>query len=173
MSDPSPHPPIPPWLAPAVVVMLGLQLALTWMHGSLLHRQHEDLVALREDVQILTETVEEGFWAEGDGELEENFLPIQRDSRRLRLQRVRLIQDSPADEDPAQKELEASRESAKKAVTDAREVQSKLSITENARRAEEKAQMEAAGSRWQLWLMVALGAGLVALVMRLWLRRRD
>jgi len=168
MTDPSPPPRLPSWLAPTVVVMMGLQLLLSWLQGGLIHRQHEDLLGLREDVRYLAEALEQGTWA--DDYEEEGTAPTRgRLQRPLRLQRV---QTQPAEEDPAQKDLQAARASAQKAVEQAREVQSKLSIAENIRKAEEKAKLEEAGSSWQRWLWAALGAGLVALGTRSWLRRR-
>lgn len=171
MTDPSQPPRFPSWLAPAVIVMLGMQLTLSWLQGGLLHRQHEDLLALREDVQILTDTLEQGLWDEGYAE--EGMAPARhRPVRRSRLLRASAIQDATPEEELAQKDLENTRASAKKAVSDAREVRSKLSIEENIRKAEEKAKVESAESTWMRWLWAALGVGLVAMVVRAWLRRR-
>lgn len=162
-------PRIPSWLAPAVVVLLVMQLALLWLQGGLLHRQHQDLVGLREDVQELTDTVEEALFTQED--YEESAAPARHRFRAPRLLRVQ--NPAPADEDPAQKELREAAESAQKAVQQARETQSKLSIEENIRKAEEKAKVEEAESSWQKWMLVALGGGLLAWVVRAWLQRRD
>lgn len=160
-------PRIPSWLAPAVVVLMVMQLALLWLQGGLLHRQHQDLVALREEVQELTDTVSEGLYPEE--EYEESAAPIRHRGTAPRLLRVQ----APADEDPARKELQESAASGQKAVEQVQEVQSKLSIAEAARKAEEKAKLEEAESGWQKWLLVALGAGLLAWVIRAWIQRRD
>lgn len=171
MTDPSQPPRFPSWLAPAVVVMLGMQLTLSWLQGSLLHRQHEDLVALREDVQVLSDTLEQGLWDEGY--VEEGVAPARRrPARSSRLQRASVIQDATPEEEQTQKDLQDANASARKAVSDAREVQSKLSIQENIRKAEEKAKVESAENAWMRWLWVALGVGLVAVAVRAWLRRR-
>lgn len=171
MTDPSQPPRFPSWLAPAIVVMMGMQLTLTWLHGSLLHRQHEDLLALREDVQILSDSLEQGTKEENS--TEEGLAPAHhRQPRRPRIQRVRMIQAAPAEEEQAQKDLQDAKASAQKAVSEAREVQSKLSIAENIRKAEEKAKVESAENAWQRWLWIALGVGLVAVGIRAWLRRR-
>jgi len=57
-------------------------------------------------------------------------------------------------------------------VEQARDAQQKLSIQENARKAEEAAKVRRAQGQGQTWLLVALVAGLLALVIRTWLRRR-
>ena len=88
------------------------------------------------------------------------------------LQRVRMIQEQPTEEEQARKDIQNSNDSAKNAVSKAREVQSQLSIEENIRKADEKAKMDTAESSWQKWLWIALGAGLVGMVIRAWLRRR-
>ena len=75
-------------------------------------------------------------------------------------------------EDALTKELQESRDSGKKAVKDAREAQSKLSISENAKKAEQKKAMEAAQNQWVPYAWMASGAGLLALLIRGWLRRR-
>jgi len=151
--------------------MLGMQLILAWIQGSLLHRQHEDLLALREDVQILADSLEQG--TEEEGSTEDGLAPArQHQGRGPRLQRVRRMQAAPAEEEQAQKDLQDAKASAQKAVNEARAAQSKLSIEENSRKAEEKAKLDAAENAWQKWLWAALGAGLVAVAVRAWLRRR-
>lgn len=162
-------PRIPTWLAPIVVILLVMQLALLWLQGSLLHRQHQDLVGLREDVQELTDTVEEALYTQDD--FEESAAPAR---HRLQVPHLLRVQDpAPADEDPARKELQESAASGQKAVQQAQEARSKLSIEEAARKAEEKAEVDAAESHWQKWMLVALGAGLLAWAVRAWIQRRD
>jgi hypothetical protein len=171
MMDPAQPPRLPSWLAPAVVVMMGVQLALTWLHGSLLYRQHEDLLALREDVQVLADSMEQGT-SQDDAE-EEGLAPARhRQIRRLQVRRVAMLQREPTEEEQAKKDLENTKLSAQKAVSEAREVQAKLSIEENIRKADEKAKVDAAENAWQKWLWAALGAGMLAVVVRAWLRRR-
>lgn len=171
MTDPSQPPRFPSWLAPTVVTLLVMHLGLTWIQGSLLHRQNEELRALREDVQILSDTIEQGLMASDE--------PVDLEPARSRgrvqrhVLRVRRIQaPPPSEEDAARKELQDSADSAKKAVNDAREVQSKLSIEENIRKADEKARIEATEHTGRNWLFIALGAGLVGVLVRAWLRRR-
>lgn len=159
-------PRIPSWLAPAVVVLLVMQLALLWLQGGLLHRQHQDLVALREDVQELTDTVAEALYPQE--EYEESGTPARRRATRL----LQVQNPAPTDEDPAQKELRESAQSGQNALQQAQEARSKLSLEEAARKAEEKAKVEEAESSWQKWMLVALGGGLLAWVIRAWLQRR-
>jgi hypothetical protein len=172
------------WLGSAVIALLAAQLGLTWIQGSLLHRQHQDIQGLREDLQSLAESLDQG--TSGPPEKEGVLVPAR--GRRLRrfpqtAARVTYLahQEEPSDqpENAAKKDLEASKQSAQKAVKDAREVQQKLSFTENARLAEEKARkaeekvrLEGAPFPWQKWFWTGLGAGLLALVLRNWLRRR-
>lgn len=170
--DSRPRPMLPRWLAPAIVVLLFMQLVLAWVQGGLLHRQHKELLALREDVQVLTETLEEGLWQED--EIEGSLAPAYRRPRHGALQRVCLVQEvPPQEEEPAQKELQETTRSAQDAVKKAREAQSQLSIEENYRKAEEKKALESGSSRWQMWALVALGAGLLTLGVRAWLRSRE
>jgi hypothetical protein len=153
--------------------MLGMQLVLAWIHGSLLNRQHQDLVALREDIQVLADSLDPSNQQDGTSDTEID--PARGHRIRVpRYQRVRLIQNPPPpnEEDQARKDLEDSNASAKKAVSEAREVQSKLSIEENIRKADEKAKVESAENTWQKWLLVALGAGVLAVAIRSWLNRR-
>jgi CHASE3 domain sensor protein len=74
--------------------------------------------------------------------------------------------------EPAQKDLQDSRDSAKKAVEKARDTQQKLSIEENARKAEEARQVGAVQRKGQGWLLGLLGVALVAVVVRGVLKRR-
>jgi hypothetical protein len=151
--------------------MMCLQLTVSWLQGSLLHRQHEDLLALREDIQALADSLEQGTWEENA--VVEGLTPTRhRPVDRLRIQRARMLQPAPSEDEQAQKDLQDAKISAQQAVSEAREVQAKLSIEENIRKAEEKAKIEGAEHTWQKWLLIALGAGVVAVVIRAWLRRR-
>ncbi|MCE1228959.1 MAG: hypothetical protein LWX11_05680 [Firmicutes bacterium] len=166
------------WLLRIVVVMLGLQMGLLWLQGRLLHRQHQELVDLRSDVQYLAESLDAALGAEVE---EGSYVPmhrLQRGRKGHALVRAAVSSDPPQEpasnppQDPAIKELEEARASAQKAVKDAREVQSKLSFEENARKAEEKAKLEAAQRKGIRWHYIALGVGVLALIVRVWLRRR-
>ena len=162
------------WLGPVVVVLLAGQLGLIWVQGGLLHRQHQAIMGLRDDIQGLSESIEmgEGFVSESE---EGGFVPAHgRLPARRRVHFTRVAHISLQDEqaEQATQDLEASKKSAEKAVKEAREVQQKLSWEENARKAEEKAKIEKAQSRGQRWIWIGLAAGLVALVVRSWLRRR-
>lgn len=166
MNQPLPN--SPRWLTPVMLGLLAGQMALLWVQGGLLNRQHQDLVAIRDEIQTLTETLEDTLIAP---EEEGGMLPMaQRTAPQRRgLRRVSVVLEEP---EPAAQELEATRESARKAVEQARDTQRKLSIEENARKAEEAAQVRRAQGRGQTWLLAALGAGLLAFVVRGWLRRR-
>lgn len=164
------------WLGSVVVGLLVAQLGLAWVQGRLLHRQHQDIQGLREDIQSLVESLDQDT---ADTTAEEGSLAPARTKHRARrgprFARANYIaqEDSPDPaEQSAKKDLEESKQSAQKAVKDAREIQQKLSISENIRKADEKAKLERAQNAWQKWIWIGLGAGLVALVVRSWLRRR-
>ncbi len=175
---PNPTPSLPRWLPGAVVVLLAGQLGLLWLQGLQLNRQHRDLSATREEMQGLEESLDQSAGG-ADGTEQEGFAPARhRHGRPGRFLRVR--QDPPKPEgeaDPAmkdaQKELKASVDSAKKAAADARDIRSKLSLEENARKAEEKAKMNQAQSAWEKWALVAAGVIVVAFLLRGWLRSRE
>jgi len=157
-----------------MVALVAAQLGLTWLQGSLLHRQHQDIQGIREDLQTLAESLEQGAF--GASEEEGGLVPARsRHSRHPRRKMVRVAYISPSEEESekqAAKDLEEARKSAQKAVKDSREVQGKLSFEENARKAEEKAKLQGAQAAWQKWLWLGLGAGLLAIVLRSWMRRR-
>lgn len=161
-------PPSPRWLMPVILGLMAGQTALLWLQGGMLNRQHQDLVAIREEIQTLTETLEDTLVPP---EEEGGMLPMAERSvpRQPRVRRASVMLEDP---EPAARELEASRESARKGVEQARDTQRKLSIQENARKAEEAAKVRRAQGRGRTWLLAALGAGLLAFVVRGWLRRR-
>lgn len=162
------------WLGPVVVALLAGQLGLIWVQGGLLHRQHQAIQGLREDIRGLAETIEMGDGIVSEAE-EGDFIPArgrQSVRRRARLTRVVHIALQDEETERATRDLEEARKSAEKAVQEARETQQKLSFEENARKAEEKAKIEKAQSTGQKWIWIGLAAGLVALVGRSWLRRR-
>jgi hypothetical protein len=154
------------WTIPTI---LALQLGLLWIQGAQLHRQNQALEGLREDIQILTESLEDSqsSAAYGDGGA---VVPVHfQASPESKKMAVLGIEE---EQDPAAKELQASKDSAQKAVKDAREVQSKLSFQENARKVDEARKVQAATSSWQLWSWWAIGFVVLALVARSVIRRR-
>ena len=162
------------WLGPVVVALLAAQLGLIWVQGGLLHRQHQAIQGLRGDIQSLSESIELGEGVVSESE-EGGFVPAHGSlsvRRRARLTRATHISLQDEQAEQTARDLEASRKSAEKAVKEAQEVQQKLSWEENARKAEEKAKIEKAQSSGQKWIWMGLAAGLVALVVRSWLRRR-
>ena len=59
MSEPArPYAP-PPWLGAALLTLLACQVGLLWMHGTMLERQHGELLGLRQDIQELAESLDE------------------------------------------------------------------------------------------------------------------
>lgn len=170
--NPSPSSPVNPWLARAVVVLLCAQLGLSWVQGRLLHRQHQDLVDLRGELQSLTDSIEQGG-AEAAPE-ETSLAPARHPKQHRGRQLVRVshigIQEDGTEQ--ATKDLDAAKASAQKAVKDARKVQGQLSIEENARKAEEKAKVKAIENSGTKWIFASIGVGLLALVVRAWLRHR-
>nr|WP_320133365.1 hypothetical protein [uncultured Holophaga sp.] len=154
---------LPTWFMGCVIALLALLSALTWMNGAMLNRQHHELVALREDVQYLTDNLDNGSSEEEDS-LTAARLGVSHRARRF----TRIDEER----DPALKELEESRKSAREAVQEARETQRKVSIEENARLADEKAKLESARHSWTRWTYGAIVVVLVTLGLRAWLRRR-
>lgn len=162
------------WLGPVMVALLAGQLGLIWVQGGLLHRQHQAIQGLREDIQSLTESIELGDGVAAEAE-EDGFVPArERRPVRRRTSFTRVAHIALQDEETKQttRDLEESRKSAEKAVKEAREVQEKLSFEENARKAEEKAKIEKVQNSGQKWIWIGLSLGLVALVVRSWFRRR-
>ena len=163
---PSPSP-LPSWLAPALVGLLGLQLGLSYLQGRMLHGQSQELRAIREELQAIGESLDQGQSGSGQEYGEEESLAPAR-HRAPRLRPVLRIQE----DDAIRKELEASRDSAQKAVELARDTQQKLSWEENARKAEEARKRRAAERDWTPLLVGGLAVGLLAILVRSWLRRR-
>ncbi len=160
------------WIVP---LLLSLQVGLLWIQGVQLHQQNQLLKDLRGDVQDLADSLDNSQDS-ADGPDDTSAMPLRHsDHRRPRLQRTafHLQQDDPdAASREAAKELEASRESAQKAVKEAREDQSKLSFEENARKAEEARKVQGATNAWQRWSLGALALLVVAWLVRAYLRRR-
>lgn len=156
------------WTIPT---FLALQLGLLWIQGAQLHRQNQVLLALREDIQALTESIDSQSPVsseEDDGTLvPAGFLPKPAPPKAVAVLGVQEEQEA------ATKDLQASRDSAQKAVKDAREVQSKLSIEENIRKADEAKKVQAATRSWQRWVWGAIALVALALVARSVLQRRS
>ena len=144
------------WIIPT---FLALQLGLLYIQGAQIHRQNLLLQGLREDLQTLADSLDNGQ----DWQDDSKAVPAA--TRRVAVPGAEEAQDAAA------KELKASQESAQKAVKDAREVQSKLSIEENSRKAEEQRKANAAPTSWRTWAVALSGAALLLLA-RLALRRR-
>lgn len=155
------------WIIPT---FLALQLGLLWIQGAQLHRQNQVLQGLREDVQALTESIANGqssFPQEDDGPA----VPAGRPPQVGTLQKVAVL-GVEEDQDPAAKELKAARESGQKAVQEAREARSKVSIKENIRKADETKKIQSATTAWQSWVWGALALVALALIVRSVLPRR-
>jgi len=155
------------WIIPT---FLALQLGLLWIQGAQLHRQNQVLLGLREDLQALTESIENGqspagFQDEGEA-VPARFGPPGAPPKKV------AVLGAEEEQESATKELKATRESADKAVKEAREAHSKLSIEENARKAEEARKVQAATSSWQGWAWGAFGLAALGLLARSVLRRR-
>lgn len=156
------------WIIP---LFLALQLGLLWVQGAQLHRQNQLLQALREDLQLLSESLES---SQGPASFEDDgsVVPADRPVRQAPAPQVARL--APEEEqDPAARELKAARDSAQKAVKDGREMQSKLSIQDNIRRVEEAKKLDSATRSWQGWAIGALAVVVLALLARAWMQRRS
>jgi len=154
------------WTIPTLLV---LQLALLWLQGAQLHRQGQVLQGLREDIQSLSDSIENSQSPAAGQEDESTAVPARYQTP-APPRRVAVL-GAEEEQDAAAKELKASRDSAQKAVKDAREFQSKISIEENIRKADENRKVNAATSSWQRWVYGALGVLVVALLARAVIRR--
>lgn len=156
------------WTIPS---LLALQLALLWLQGAQLHRQNQALQGLREDIQALTESLDANSHGPVGTEEEDTIVPASFLPRPVPQKKVAVL-GVQEEQEAASKEMQASRESAQKAVKDAREVQSKLSLEENARKADEAKKVQAATSTWQRWVYGALALVALALAARAVIQRR-
>ncbi len=155
------------WIIP---LFLALQLGLLWIQGAQLHRQNQVLEALRDDIQALTDSLENSqgpaaYQNDAGAVPAGNGIPSAAPRKLAAL-------GAPEEQDPASKELQASRDSAQKAVKDARETQSKLSFQENARKVEEARKVQAVTRSWQGWGLGALALVVLAFLTRAVLQRR-
>lgn len=155
------------WIIPT---FLALQLGLLWIQGAQLHRQNQVLQGLREDIQALTESIENGQ-STADFQDEAEAVPASFGPPAAPTKRMAVL-GAEEEQESAAKEIKASRDSAEKAVKEAREAQSKLSIEENARKVEEARKVQAATRTWQGWAWGAAGLVALALVARSVIRRR-
>lgn len=159
------------WTIPT---FLALQLGLLWIQGAQLHRQNQVLQGLREDIQSLADSIEnsQNTASTDDGA---SAVPARFQHTPAPPKKVAVLgaedEQEPAAKDAA-KDLQASKDSAQKAVKDAREVQSKLSYDENARKVEEARKIQGTTDSWQRWFWGALGLVVLALVARSVIRRR-
>jgi uncharacterized membrane protein len=156
------------WTIPT---FLMLQLGLLWIQGAQLHRQNQVLEGLREEIQALAESIDERQSSTAD-EDDSATVPVHYQVQPEPKKKVAVL-GVEEEQDPAAKELQASRDSAQKAVKEAREAQSKLSYSENARKVEEARKIQAATSSWQTWAWGATGLVLLAFGVRFLLRRRS
>ncbi len=190
----SPQPRQPAWIQSALVAVLAAQVGLLWLHGGLLNRQHTAIQAMLQDIQDLTEALDDSADNADQTPEQGSFRPASSDFRanqprrrhfqshrmRPRLQAVNTIHfvlqdaqdNAPRGEDPTMKDLQNTRDSQKKAIADARDIRQKLSIEENARKAEEKKKVEAATSSFYPLVYWAMGLGLLAFIVgRAWRAR--
>jgi ElaB/YqjD/DUF883 family membrane-anchored ribosome-binding protein len=165
------QPRVPAWLAPAVLVLLSLQLVLVYVQGFQIHRQRGDILQLRDEVRSLADSLDQG--TSEDNSAAPEFAPARRHLARKaeprRFAKAWILEEDP---EPAQKDLDTAKKSADKAVKDAKEIQEKLSLAENARKAEEKARLQAEQNKWQKYVGLGLALGLVLVIVRSYLRRR-
>jgi len=155
------------WILPT---FLALQLGLLWIQGAQLHRQNQVLLGLREDLQVLTESIEHGL-APAAVQEEGEAVPARFGPPAAPPKKVAVL-GAEEEQESATKELKATRETAEKAVKEGREAHAKLSIEENARKAEEARKVQAATRSWQGWIWGAIGLATLGLVARAVLRRR-
>jgi len=169
MSEPArPYAP-PPWLGAALLTLLACQVGLLWMHGTMLERQHGELLGLRQDIQELAESLDEMDQGGEQG----SSLPRpsrHRIHRHPPVARVRWQENE--GEGGVRKELSDQRKSEKDAVAKARGVREKLWIVENIRKADEKAKLEAAHRSYQPLIWIGMGLAILAMWGRSWLRNR-
>lgn len=172
MNEPQPRPSVPSWIQGAVLVLLAAQVGMLWMHGSMLERQHADLRSLREDVQDLAESLDD-FQGSLDDTGSGDLRPSRLRSRRPhpRIHRIRMEEPDP--EEAQRQRVEDQRKAEKEAVAKARDVQEKLSLEANARKADEKAQVEAKAHPFRRLGWIGAAVVVLALLVRAWLRRRD
>jgi hypothetical protein len=169
MSEPKPTVRISPWLGGSVLTLLVLQLGMLWLQGSMVQRQRQDIQGLREDVQAMSDSLDEDSQS-GDSPADGRLSPARLRSHRRRPARaVRAAyfqEQGDQQEADARKDLDKTMASAKEAVAKARDTQQKMSISENIRKADEKAKVEAEGQKFRPWLWGAAAVALLLMVAR-------
>ena len=155
------------WTIPTFLV---LQVGLLWLLGAQLHQQNQVLMELRDEVHNLSEAIDTEQSA-GTAEEENGAVPASL-FREEPPQKTAVLGSQEEEATGPAKELQASRDSAQKAVKEAREAQSKLSISENIRKAEEAKKLDSAHQAWQKWSLAGAVLMVVALLARSFLRRR-
>ncbi len=182
MNEP-PQPRQPALIQWTLVAVLAAQVGLLWLHGGLLNRQHGEMQAMRQDIQDLTEALDNSMNDQSQSPEEGTYRKAasgQERKRHRHLQAINnvkfILQDAqenpPEGQDPTMKELQKSRDSAKKAIAESHEAQQKISIEENIRKAEEKKKIEAATSSFYPLVYWALGIGALAFIVgRAWRAR--
>jgi len=176
MSEPRPAPPLPKWLSSCIVALLAVQVGLLWTHGSLLQRQHDDILALREDVQALADSLDQDQdWDSNEGDPSPHPARWAR-GRDGRAVRTAFMRTADEEADPAlkeaQKDLAAVKQSQQDAVAKARDTQEKMSIAANIEKADAKAKLEAEAEPWLRWMWVGAAVTVAALAVRALYRRR-
>lgn len=170
---PEPNPGLPRWFGPSVVLMLTLQLGVLWVQGGLLNRQRSEIRSLREEIQTLAEAIEQNWVGPEtlDGYQPHRNLPSAA-QRAPKLLRVGIQNPDEAEEKAIAEHKNATRQSAEQTQAKVDDTQKKLSITENARIAEEKSKREAEEHKWTRLAGAGVAAGLLAFLIRAWIRRR-
>ena len=181
MNEPHPAPLLPKWLSRSVLALLALQVGLLWVHGSLLQRQHDELMALREDVQALADSLDQDQdeWDSNSIDPHPARWAGHRGHRTARAAYLRAEETGKAAEgegDQAltelKKDMDQTRKSERDAVAKARDTQEKMSISANIQKAEDKARAEAVIHDWMPWLWGAVAVSVLALLVRALFRRR-
>ena len=170
MADSEGRPPSRPRVHWTIPTFLVLQVGLLWLLGAQLHQQNLVLVELREEIHNLADALDNEQSSEA--ETEDNGAVPASLFREDPPQKTAVLGSEEEEGAGPAKELQASRDTAQKAVKEAREAQSKLSISENIRKAEEAKKLDAANQGWQKW---SLGAAILlglAVLGRAFLRRR-
>jgi hypothetical protein len=154
------------WFPIIAITMLVLQLALLWIQGALLNRQRAELEAMRSDIRNLASAINETLIGE-DQSYDAPVNPAKMRPKRLWIEQALFAEEARIIDD-----LEKSRESAQDAVKKARDAQEKLSISENVRKAEEKAKIETEKKKWHRRLGLALLLAVLSFFAGTWLKNR-
>ena len=152
--------------------LLCAQLFLLWLQGSLLNRQHKELASMRSEIRDLALAINDTMFMDEEAYVTPAYGIWPNASARSKQKAGGLLPVNLQEEELAANEVEKSRKSAEDAVKEAKKVQQELSISENARKAEEKAKIEKEKTRWHRYLGYALLGALVAYFGGAWLRKR-